>query len=80
MRSDMNLEQKNGARGDPGRTYTPPELLRGDLAGTMADYTAESRFFTPDGMLRGSEAIRQILREVVRGVREAGDVVRDAPA
>ena len=24
----------------------------------MADYTAESRFFTPDGLLRGSEAIR----------------------
>src|SRR2546426_10698471 len=25
----------------------------------MADYTAESRFFTPDGLLRGSEAIRR---------------------
>jgi predicted SnoaL-like aldol condensation-catalyzing enzyme len=24
----------------------------------MTDYTDESRFFTPDGMLRGSEAIR----------------------
>ena len=32
---------------------------RGDLAGTMADYTAESRFFTPDGLLHGSEAIRR---------------------
>src|SRR6266403_1520753 len=31
----------------------------GDIAGTMADYTAESRFFTPDGLLRGSEAIRR---------------------
>jgi ketosteroid isomerase-like protein len=30
----------------------------GDLAGTMADYTAESRLFTPEGMLRGPEAIR----------------------
>src|SRR3981189_1091745 len=30
----------------------------GDIAGTMADYTAESRFFTPDGLLSGSEAIR----------------------
>jgi len=27
----------------------------GDIAGTMADYTAESRFFTLDGLLRGSE-------------------------
>ena len=25
----------------------------------MADYTAESRFFTPDGLLRGSEATRR---------------------
>jgi predicted SnoaL-like aldol condensation-catalyzing enzyme len=31
----------------------------GDIAGTIADYTAESRFFTPDGLLRGSEAIRR---------------------
>src|SRR3981189_225320 len=31
----------------------------GDIAGTMADYTAESRFFTPDGLLSGSEAIRR---------------------
>ena len=31
----------------------------GDIAGTMAYYTAESRFFTPDGLLRGSEAIRK---------------------
>jgi ketosteroid isomerase-like protein len=30
-----------------------------DLAGTMADYTDDSRFFTPDGLLRGSEAIRR---------------------
>ena len=31
---------------------------KGDLDGTMADYTAESRLFTPDGLLRGSDAIR----------------------
>jgi predicted SnoaL-like aldol condensation-catalyzing enzyme len=31
----------------------------GDIAGSMADYTAESRFFTPDGLLRGSDAIRK---------------------
>jgi ketosteroid isomerase-like protein len=30
-----------------------------DLAGTMADYTDDSRFFTPNGLLRGSEAIRR---------------------
>ena len=54
------LEQKNGAP-------TTQEVLthhlscvgKGDLASTMADYTAESRFFTPDGLLRGPEAIRR---------------------
>jgi ketosteroid isomerase-like protein len=30
-----------------------------DIAAIMADYTAESRFFTPNGLLRGSEAIRR---------------------
>jgi ketosteroid isomerase-like protein len=30
-----------------------------DLAGTMADYTDASRFFTPHRLLRGSEAIRR---------------------
>jgi ketosteroid isomerase-like protein len=32
---------------------------KGDLAGTLSDYTAESRLFTPDGLLSGSEAIRK---------------------
>jgi hypothetical protein len=31
----------------------------GDIAGNMADNTAESRFFILDGLLRGSEAIRR---------------------
>jgi hypothetical protein len=52
------LEQKNGAR-------TTQEVLThhlncfGDIAGTMADYSAEARFSTPGGLLRGSEAIRR---------------------
>jgi ketosteroid isomerase-like protein len=31
---------------------------KGDLAGIMADYAPESRLFTPDGLLRGPDAIR----------------------
>jgi SnoaL-like protein len=56
MRTEM--KQKNGVP-------TTKDVLThhlssfGDIAGTMADYTAESRFFTPDGLLRGSEAIRK---------------------
>jgi ketosteroid isomerase-like protein len=61
MSADMNVEQKNGV------TAVTEGVLahhldcfgNGDLAGTMADYTDESRFFTPDGLLRGSEAIRR---------------------
>jgi hypothetical protein len=51
------LEQKNGAP-------TTQEVLThhlncfGDIAGTMADYS-ESRFFTPDELLRASEVIRR---------------------
>jgi predicted SnoaL-like aldol condensation-catalyzing enzyme len=33
---------------------------KGDLAGVMADYTAASRLFTPNGVLRGPDAIREL--------------------
>src|SRR5260221_13701788 len=52
------LKPKNGV--PTTQDVLTPHLNRfGDVAGTMADYTAESRFFTPDGLLRGSEAIRR---------------------
>jgi hypothetical protein len=57
----MNLEETDGV------TTATQEILAHhlecfgnlDLAGTMADYTDESKFFTLDGLLRGSEAIRR---------------------
>ncbi len=55
---ETEMKQKNGVP-------TTQDVLThhlnsfGDIAGTMADYTVESRFFTPDGLLRGSEAIRR---------------------
>src|SRR5260370_2760368 len=56
----MNLEQKSGVA-----TTTHGVLTHhlnsfgvGDIVGTMADYTAESKFFTSEGLLRGPEAIR----------------------
>ena len=60
MRTDMNLGQKNGVAATTQDVLTHHLTCfgDGDIAGTMADYTAESRFFTPDGLLRGSEAIR----------------------
>ena len=61
MRTDMNPEQKNGVAATTQDVLTHHLTCfgDGDIAGTMADYTAESRFFTPDGLLRGSEAIRR---------------------
>lgn len=56
--TSTDMQQKNGVP-------TTEDVLThhlnsfGDIAGTMADYTAESRFFTPDGLLRGPEAIRR---------------------
>src|SRR5271168_5063533 len=59
MRTDLNLERKDGSTAATQDVLTHHLNCFGDLAGTMADYTAESRFFTPDGLLRGSEAIRR---------------------
>src|SRR5258706_13807428 len=53
-----DLKQKNGVP-------TTQDVLThhlnsfGDVAGTMADYTAESGLFTPDGLMRGFGAIRR---------------------
>jgi hypothetical protein len=58
-RTDMNVEQKNGVATTTQDVLTHHLNCFGDITGTMADYTAESRFFTPDGLLRGSEAIRR---------------------
>jgi hypothetical protein len=55
----MNLEQKNGITAATQDVLTHHLNCFGSLSGTMADYTAESRFFTPDGLLGGPEAIRR---------------------
>jgi len=55
----MNLKQKNAIAAATQDVLTHHLNCFGDIAGTMADYTAESRFFTPNGVLRGSEEIRR---------------------
>jgi hypothetical protein len=47
-------------------------------AGDVA--VAESRFFTPDGLLRGSEAIRRFFVRLFEEFAKPGNVLRDAPA
>jgi ketosteroid isomerase-like protein len=61
MRSDVNLEETNDvtAATQDVLAHHLERFGKLDLAGTMADYTDASRFFTPDGLLRGSEAIRR---------------------
>jgi ketosteroid isomerase-like protein len=61
MRNGMTLEQKNGATAATQNVLTHHLdcFGKGDLIGTMTDYADESKFFTPDGLLRGPEAIRR---------------------
>jgi len=74
MRADMNVEQKNGvtAATESVLAHHLDCFGNGDLAGTMADYTDESRFFTPDGLLRGSEAIRRFFAGLLEEFAKPG--------
>ncbi|GAY16844.1 nuclear transport factor 2 family protein [Mycobacterium sp. shizuoka-1] len=43
-----------------------------DLAGTMADYTEDSTLFTPDGVLRGTAALRRFFAELLGEFAQPG--------
>jgi ureidoacrylate peracid hydrolase len=43
-----------------------------DLDGIMADYSADALFFTPDGALRGAEAIRGVFEKLFREFAKPG--------
>jgi ketosteroid isomerase-like protein len=45
-----------------------------DLDGLMSDYAADALFFTPDGVLRGPEAIRGVFEKLFSEIRETGRV------
>src|SRR5206468_12716957 len=45
---------------------------KGDLAGVMADYSPESRLFTPNGMLKGPEAIRLLFTTMFKAFAKPG--------
>ena len=70
----MNMERKNGdtALTRDVLTHHLDCFGNGDLAGIMADYTDESRFFTPDGLLRGSEAIRRVFARMFEEFAKPG--------
>jgi ketosteroid isomerase-like protein len=70
----MNLEQKNDvtAATQDVLTHHLNCFGKSDLAGIMADYTAESRGFTPDGLLRGPDAIRRFFVELFEEFAKPG--------
>ena len=74
MRTEMNVERKNGdtAVTQDVLTHHLDCFGNGDLAGIMADYTDESKFFTPDGLLRGSEAIRRFFAKMFEEFAKPG--------
>lgn len=43
-----------------------------DLAGTMADYNEDSTLFTPDGVIRGSAALRRFFAELLGELAKPG--------
>ncbi len=76
----MSVEQTNAVTAATQNvvTHHPNCFGTDDHQGTLGDYPADARFFTPDGLSRWLQGDSAILREVVRGVCEIGDVLRDA--
>jgi ketosteroid isomerase-like protein len=70
----MNLEEENNV------AATTKEVLRhhlnsfddSDIISTMADYSSESKFFTPEGVLRGPEAIRSFFVKMFEEFNKPG--------
>jgi len=78
----MNHQQKEGIMATTTKDVLSHHLDcfgKGDLAGIMADYTAASRIFTPDGILRGPDAIRPLFVKLIEEFAKPGmsfDMVR----
>jgi len=66
----MNLEQKNSPTTREVLTHHLNSL--GDIVSTMADYAPESKFFTPEGVLHGSEAIRNFFVKMFEEFNQPG--------
>ena len=44
----------------------------GDLEGIVSDYSADAVFFTPNGPLRGHDAIREFFRALIKEFAQPG--------
>jgi ketosteroid isomerase-like protein len=60
----MSREPKHGVATTAQDVLTHHSNSFGDIDSTMADFTAESKLFTPEGLLRGPEAIRGFFEQL----------------
>jgi ketosteroid isomerase-like protein len=49
---------------------------KGDLTGILSDYAPGAVLFTPDGLLRGIDAIRPFFRELIAEFEQPGSTFR----
>lgn len=68
----MSREQNNGVAPTTQDVLTHHSSAFGDIDSTMADFTAESKLFTPEGLLRGPEAIRGFFKKLFEEFAKPG--------
>jgi len=77
MDNQMFLDTKGGQKNGTASTaqvfkHHTSCFGKGDLSGLMADYDSESSLFTPNGILRGSIAIRQFFAALLQEFAKPG--------
>ena len=68
----MSQQPKHGVATTTQDVLTHHSNAFGDLDSTMADFTAESKLFTPEGLLRGPEAIRGFFEKLFEEFAKPG--------
>jgi ketosteroid isomerase-like protein len=68
----MSREQKNDVATTTQDVLTHHSNAFGDIVSTMVDFTAESKLFTPEGLLRGPEAIRGFFEKLFEEFAKPG--------
>ena len=70
---DGNAGQKNGTASTTDvLTHHRSCIRTGDLSGLMVDYEPDANLFTPNGVLRGSTAIRQFFAALLQEFGKPG--------
>ena len=74
MLHDTNANQRNVAASttEDVLTHHLSCFRKGDLSGLMEDYDSQATFFTPNGILRGSTAIRDFFSTLLEEFGKPG--------